>query len=170
MKKLFLAMFAFAYATAAHADWQYTHWGQSLDELLAMTYKGIRKATPEETYGGTILEYGQALAVGAYSTSEFTFPVNFLFAGSKLSGVVLSMDTISQAFAVRARLNDQYGDPTKSDKRYNDQTSCTDEDSAWVDKGSGNIITTHFWYCSSLASHTFTLMYRPILNAKDTGL
>lgn len=170
MKRLALVASVCAFASMAHADWQYTHWGQSTEDVLAIAEKGIRKATPQETKDWSYEAYGKALAVGAYSTSEFKFPAYFIFRDNKLSGVALSIATKEQALAVKARLNDQYGSPKKADKSYDQLTACTTESSAWEDKDEGNVISIRYWYCDSSNSQYYTLMYRPILKSKDTGL
>ena len=76
---------------AAHADWQYTHWGMTVDQAIAAS-QGKLKACNPQACNGQKNESTLALAYGSYRVGEFSFTSFLMFdkADKKLAHVSLN--------------------------------------------------------------------------------
>jgi hypothetical protein len=112
-------------ASAAHADWQYTHWGMPKDQALLASNGALspvltRRA--ENPYIGLR---------GKYETGDHKFDAALLFdGGDALTGVWLSQRTPAECRSTLGDLTDKYGagqDATigrgPARVMWNDQTS-----------------------------------------------
>ena len=133
----------------AHADWQFTHWGMSLPELLAVKDHGITAVTPNPRHRRNGLD---ELARGVYLGGSIQFKVGYLFDGAKrLSMVVLSFDNATSVDAqqIRTTLVNQYGYPLI--RQWEDWME-------WTDDHAENQIEFHY----SAPLHTVLILYEPI--------
>lgn len=156
-------------APEARADWQYTRWGMSLQELLGAD-QGIVKTTTavqeDRAYG-----FGKPMASGHYEAMGTEFSVDFLFDSDKLSGVALYMDSSDAAARINAALGDQYGKPDESTSEFDPTTECQTDYRRWRDLQAGNVIAFRSWTCvGTNAPSDYHVIYRPILRAESTGL
>ncbi|MER9335805.1 hypothetical protein NKJ06_17750 [Mesorhizobium sp. M0293] len=171
--RLFAAAFrSFALAallpvTVARADWQFTRWGQSPDEVLKSSKIALSQSTPEDQAGHAIpLIRGAALLNGIYAAPEFKAPVWLYFADNKLSGVYLEIADGETASLIGGRLSNQYGAP--AEKNDGSQGDCKYSAKTWNDADRGNRV--HFsWDVCDSGFHNFVLIYTPI-EQPDSGL
>ncbi len=64
------------FARVAIADWQYTRWGMTADQIVAASNGTARKLAGEEQEGESGNSF-TALAVGTFKTGPFDFAVSF---------------------------------------------------------------------------------------------
>lgn len=104
-KKFSLATVAFAFAAAsAHADWQYTHWGMSKDQVL-LAANGALSPTSTRDPGNPYVGLR-----GTYATSDHSFDASLYFdAGDALASVMLSQRTAQECAKTLADLQSKYG-------------------------------------------------------------
>ena len=91
----------------AHADWQYTKWGMS-PEQVAVASKGVvsvGKGHPDKEYKGA--EIG---ATGTYTSGKYKFDVNFHFTEGKLVDVRLEL-IAGEQYELKNDLLGLYGKP-----------------------------------------------------------
>ncbi|HEY0833899.1 MAG TPA: hypothetical protein VGE72_08335 [Azospirillum sp.] len=101
----------------ALADWQYTRWGMTPDEVKAACACTMDVLTPEEiqqyTYGK-----GRALLKTTYTSGEHRFTARFVFGKSDglLSRVELLLNADSDVFSLKRDLLEKYGKPSEEKK------------------------------------------------------
>ncbi|MDX8477911.1 hypothetical protein RFN28_05365 [Mesorhizobium sp. VK24D] len=162
-----LVLAVFLPTTMARADWQFTRWGQSPDEVLKSSKIALSQTTPEEQAGHAIpLIRGAALLNGIYAAPEFKAPVWLYFADDRLSGVYLEIADGETASLVGGRLSNQYGAP--AEKNSSTLGDCNFSTKTWNDAHRGNRV--HFsWNVCESGFHNFVLIYTPI-EQPDNGL
>ena len=161
------ALAALIPVTMARADWQFTRWGQSPDEVLKSSEIALNQSTPKDEAGHAIpLIRGSALLNGIYTTPEFKAPVWLYFADNKLSGVYLEIADGETASLIGGRLSNQYGAP--AEKNSGSQGDCKYSAKTWNDAHRRNRV--HFsWDVCDSGFHHFVLIYTPI-EQPDSGL
>jgi hypothetical protein len=156
--------------TQAFADWQYTKWGSTLEELRAIPNQTILTTSPKEQKG-LAFSFGTPMAKTTYKAMETTFDVNFLFENNKLNGVVLYMKDIETAARIGTALGDQYGKPEKDTADYDKLSDCYTTYRLWRDEQAGNVVSFRSWACVGPdAPSSFHVMYRPIISKANSGL
>lgn len=155
-----LAIFGVALAitslpSAAHADWQYTNWGMTVDQVVAAA--GSQVTATSGTPGDVI----EGLAVGAkgtYMIGTEAFPATFYFQHGGLARVKLAGESDSVCWALEKKLGDQYGSPfSRVDAAFMQQVT-------WKDAGHENRVEfTSF-------GDSCSLYYVPITSDTGSGL
>lgn len=117
---LVMAVWIAGYGDPAHADWQYTKFGMTLDQVVAAS-EGAAKAEPDpkrdRSQQGVVLS--KALATAQYQFKDFTFDVAFGFdpKDSLLNAVSLRMKEGGRSCsALLGELTNAYGKPDIADR------------------------------------------------------
>lgn len=76
-----LALFLMAFATPAMADWQYTRWGMTVDEVVAASNGSAKKI--KDRKDDRVWDLPR-LVVGTAQEGDVTFNVEFYFENNKL--------------------------------------------------------------------------------------
>ena len=125
----------------AEADWQYTKWGMSVDEVIAAGQGQVSKASAEEQKNEKIMNGNLVgLAVGTYSINESKFTATFLFQHGKLDGVKLRPIPVADPYKVTRQLNLIYGLSETAKGARDPATHCPKIDSKWRDESGENVI------------------------------
>ena len=158
MFRVFIVTAAAAlFGSAAQADWQYTRWGMTMDEVVvASKGRATRPKKPNTVEDGSILN----LLSAPYTANRLKFKAEFWFAEEdrRLSSVRLSLIKISQCPDMRGALTNVYGPAEKS------KTSLG-EFLRWWDRDNGNDILL-MDYPDAICS----LNYKPIKKPGTGGL
>jgi len=95
--------------TPAKANWQYTTWGMTPDQVVAAS-NGAARLAPEPR---RLDQWRLTLATADYSADGFAFNVRFLFGREdrRLQCVVLELRDYGQRFRLESRLTEIYGRP-----------------------------------------------------------
>ena len=113
MRTLPLFVVMFLIAPIAHADWQYTHWGMTPEQVVAAS-RGAAQVVPEKNRprGVPIL----TAATGTYQEGPLELRVTFQFttAGNGLACVSYGVNSHDQDDAFKAALVKRYGPPQKT--------------------------------------------------------
>lgn len=136
-------------AVNAHAEWEYTEWGMSPDEVVAAaTTQGIdvdwvHEASPLPS-GGT------KLLVSEHRAAGHLFDVDFIFQDDRLNVVGLSSSTPERCGELARALVQTYGEPEFQERIY----SATNY--RWRDVESGNVIQL-----LDMGGRACRIVYRP---------
>ncbi len=170
MKKCHIAVFVsafFGYSTScAYADWQFTKWSESLDELLASAPSSIRKTTPKEADDLTVEDLGIPLALGEYDASGIKRLIFFHFSNGKLSGVRLMLNDKQDAMTATRMLTQKYQKPILDEE--SSSGACKKTEKNWVDISAGNSIRLISDVCGSWEN--YRIFYTPIADFSQSGL
>jgi hypothetical protein len=113
MRPLPLLLAMFLNAPAAHADWQYTHWGTTPEQVVAAS-RGAAQVVPEKNRpkGLPLL----TAATGTYQEGSLELRVTFQFktASNGLACVSYGVNSHDQDDAFKAALVKRYGPPQKT--------------------------------------------------------
>ncbi len=157
-KKTVISAFAFSFvSTSAFADWQYTKWGMTTEEVI--TASGNEASTPSkpDIIEGGVVEH---LLSAPYSTDSLDFTANFWFGkqNNKLKMVELKLSDVNRCQHLINQLNLIYG--------YNkpEKTSLMDF-YGWKDEKSGNTVSLMV-----LSDRICDLRYQPIAKPTEKGL
>lgn len=143
----------------AYADWQYTRWGMSPDQVIAASGGKARVATADEASRYARLAGMTARAIGDYQTEEMRFSVEFHHdTTGALQLVALTLRDWSGNNRLREALLARYGRPVESDKL------SMGESDLWRDGAGGNIVRAY--RLPGLKS--MSILYSPL--ARGSGL
>jgi hypothetical protein len=160
---IFVGLVFLCAAGAAHADWQGTRWGMSLEELRSIK-QNIELTTAEERKGGAIAIVGEPLAKGSYATSHHSFKVYFHFRDSGLAGVRLEANEPQHAGVIFNDLKLTYGPPTGAVEREQIGRGCLGYRGSWRDERNRNVILFAGVACPNDKRFTVArIIYQPIL-------
>lgn len=97
-------------AMPAYADWQYTHWGMTADQVISASSGSLSPCTPAACKGATGGKF-QPKTIGEYQSGEFKFENIMLFddAGG-LAKVRLKLADPSQITRLQSALVSKYGE------------------------------------------------------------
>jgi hypothetical protein len=103
-------------ATSALADWEYTRWGMSPDEVVASSNGKARRADPGRGRMGEILPPGSGvLAAAETEISGVRLRIGFIFRKGRLTNVQLSgRCSESESREIENQLRLEYDEPTKT--------------------------------------------------------
>jgi hypothetical protein len=137
--RAFLRIASFAFVlmpTAALADWQYTKWGMSPEDVVAAS-NGKAHLVPEAEAAKTLhsSEYVIPLAKGDHSANGEKFSVMFDFTrqAKRLQTVTLTATDPSRCYIYKRMLLNKYGAPIDTERGPT-------EGLKWRDLPSGNAI------------------------------
>jgi hypothetical protein len=146
---------------AAHADWQYTKWGMTVDQVSASSKgKMIRCGMACDKQR---TETDTALLYAPYQSGEFEFTAFAFFnnESKKLTSVSLRLDDRTKGYQLIAALKAKYGPPSS-------------------ESGVGSIMAIVQWHTPAdrmdvtliggVNDHSATLTYRPRLTNSTKGL
>lgn len=116
MKRWLLIALA-ALPTPALADWQYTHWGMSVEEVVAASNGTVKKIKDRK---GDRVRNLPRLAVGQANEGDTTFDVEFYFEDKKLRLIRYAPTGTMDCLGEEAFLLDRFGpaEPTESVKEF----------------------------------------------------
>jgi hypothetical protein len=111
-------------AANCSADWQFTIWGMSVEQVIDASHGALRKV------GGA----GPIKVKGPYSTGDATYDAVFYFSDSGLDGVGLAQDGAGNCQATKAALVAKYGAPSDSTTQHSTWRSAETGDLVeWTD-------------------------------------
>lgn len=133
MKQLIAVAALLGVAAPAHADWQFTRWGMTVDEVTAAA---PGKIVPFEHPGYTTASDVMKLATD-YSANDIDFTAGFMFdrATGRLSRVHLEPKAMAACERVWFAMDAAYGPTTD---RARSRTSVV---AKWHDAAAGNVVT-----------------------------
>jgi hypothetical protein len=147
--------------TVAYADWQYTRWGMTVEQVAAASKGQLRlcnAACDKQVTDGEI-----ARLYGQYRSGEFAFTAFAMFnkTTGKLAYMNLKLDNSSQGNALIGALRAKYGEPaTKTSSQLMSMF-------VWREaRDQINIVSIG----SGTADGLTTLAYRPRLSDSNKGL
>jgi len=96
----------------ANADWQYTKWGMTVDEVLTASKGKLRRCSVEACKGQTT-DKTAAQITGEYKAGEFAFAVYALFdkRSNRLSSINLELLNPTQGHSLVGSVRAKYGEP-----------------------------------------------------------
>lgn len=159
--QLSVGLFCFvASALPAAADWQYTRWNMTPDQVMSAS-KGQLKRCALGCPGQSSPKY-DALLEGEYQSGEFRFKVYALFekGTNKLSLMHLNLLQPDQAYSLIGALTTKYGKPVDGSQSQISKLSI------WRDK-SDQISVFVIGYQTPKSA---TLSYQPRLTDSNKGL
>lgn len=112
---LFAFLLLIISVASANADWQYSKWGMTVDQVLAASKGQLKKCSAvcdKQSTDGT-----EAQLYGPYSSGDFEFTAFALFDKKtrKLASIRLRLDNNDKAQELMGALRSKYGEPeTKS--------------------------------------------------------
>lgn len=150
----YLTLYACVVASPAAANWQYTRWGMTPDEVIAASGGAATAGSGERSVQGDQIKG----AVGSYISGTYRFGLTFWFGESGLSTVSLGLDDDAQCLLVHRDLLARYGEPVEQSGRAVGRTM-------WADREGGNRVTmilTGLGFCE--------LQYAPLASSNAQGL
>ena len=138
MRKIFaISAVLTAFPCAVTADWQYTKWGMTVDEVIAAS-NGTATKRPEEELALVLRNKPEgmvALATAPFRAGQYTFKAVFLLGwpDQKLREVRLDSIPLDRSVdwrTIRSLLMDRYGEPDVS----------MGNDAIWMEKENNNIL------------------------------
>lgn len=103
---------------AAHADWQYTRWGMTIDQVAAASNGSLRPCTVKGCEGPSGGEFEPKL-FGPYTSGKFNFTAFSLFDKSGgLARIYLRLEDPAQASRLHDALTSKYGNPSTKDAGF----------------------------------------------------
>jgi hypothetical protein len=158
MKKTLSLCGALLVATSAPAwaNWQYTRWGMSSDEVFKAA-KGRAVAIPESEQPAESTVTTIAKLTSTFSYGRFSFHVFFRFDRETggLSQVVLSLDSSADCRLLKQSLADEYGKPVRED------TLSVTSTAEWRDEKQANGV-----YYLFMTTPECSVIYSPIDTAE----
>jgi hypothetical protein len=167
-----LAIFlSFASTSITHADWQYTRWGMSIDDLLAAGSGAVTRTTPTEAkkqrMGNGLAE---PVAKAKYRTKDFAFDAYFFLKHNRLAGIRLIANP-EQLIFIKTQLEQVYGKPFESSSSKVLPT-CELHSSRWRDDVAKNVIMLSGISCypRNKSLDSAAILYEPTLTKGSSGL
>ena len=144
------------FSNAALADWQYTKWGMTVDEVIAAS-------------GGKAIEFTDSrhdtdnerlMAIAPYVAGDFHFEARFNFdkKNNHLRGVTLHLKAGNPHFLYAALVN-RYGQP------ISDEESSVTRVARWLDRENNNNVV---WFM--IGSDYTTVEYRALIGESEEAL
>jgi hypothetical protein len=150
-------------ATTAHADWQFTRWGMSAEELETFGRGNIARISPARQNSLKLFAVGDALLESGYKADDVMFTAIYYFAGDKLVAVSLRTESAPDGIKTRNRLEALYGKPDR-----NEMIAASMKLTRWRSEPDRNMIT-FYDYSIDLVKGMYEVRYEPI-PAKAGGL
>jgi hypothetical protein len=158
----------FCVSGAAHADWEYTEWGQSPKEVVAAS-GGDAHLVPARPYPGN--ENYTINVMGEYRSGDYSFDATFRFQGDELGSVQLELQgpTSERCGDLRSLLGDVYGDPVRETARRMVQIAL------WQDRDHDNLVSFYIlggFYVPGEPEHSeagCAIVYYPLAAESTSG-
>jgi hypothetical protein len=147
-------------AGPAIADWQYTRWGMSSEELEAFGKGNIARIPPgqQKNYAGSS---DAALLRSGYRADDVYFDVTYYFTNNRLSSVLLKTESLTDGARARHTLEGLYGVPERKEPIGGNFGTMI----RWRSERDGNMIT--FTNYPVNGTDTFFIHYEPIPSGKS---
>lgn len=146
-------------ALESRADWQYTRWGMSLEELMALPGVSVSLAMPSERENADRVTGGRAEATAPYQAGPLKLNAYFLFARNHLT--MVRLQTMGHdADLLISRISEAYG-PAETTNNI-DNGSCSRKTMKYRDRDRGNLIGAVLSRCRNIDSTVGTVDYRPL--------
>jgi hypothetical protein len=117
----------------AHADWQYTKWGMTPEQVIEASGGTVSKIPAGQQPGKSRPGF-VALLSGVYSTGDFNFKVDFQFAKDKLEMVGMNLVEHDRCKRLQSALLSRYGPP------WENRSNNSGPHLIWHDRESGNTV------------------------------
>ncbi len=154
------------------ADWQYTRWGMTPDEVVAASNGAASKPQIAPPKKGRAVD--DETVKGTYETPSFKFSVGFVFENDKLAAVRLKPMPIDKIYDVGSQLASIYGKPIYDRDERTSGGICFLTNRKWRDEKAGNEISYSSYACIKTNISNKSLIggvsYTPIRSSKSTGL
>lgn len=145
MKRLLFALVTLV-CGPAHADWQYTRWGMTPEQVVSASAGAARLVGDANSRAN-----GRG-AMGSYSADGLLFEVRFQFKNNGLSTVSLAPARPDQNGAISSALMARYGRPiSKEPGPYVDKLR-------WRDESAGNLVEL----IDIRISNSLAIVYTPL--------
>lgn len=96
-------------SSIAHADWQYTRWGMTVEQVATASNGAMRPCTPNVCDGPSSAE-NKARLFGHYSSGQFEFTAFSLFDGNgRLARIYLRLEDPTKRWLLQDALSAKYG-------------------------------------------------------------
>jgi hypothetical protein len=152
----------------AHADWQYTKWGMSPEQLLAIGNGNIGKASPRESSpnvtefqgkrGTTMAVNADLVMISGFSAEGMTYNALYYFSATGLFLVALIPQSIDDGFKTSKLLDATYGTSDREERMgLNENYSGCIARRRWRAPRDGNLVTFF-----NLCGTRFGVRYEPL--------
>ena len=152
------AVVAVILSVPARADWQYTKWGMSSEDLYALEQGKILKTSPSEETGQSNPYIGRAKLKTSYKAGEIAYTAYFLFNNDKLAAVSLNPEEPRQSQRVKSQLESTHGVPISTVQLGHGITITK-----WRDLTKGDMV----WFLS--VGENYSIRYCPIISDTAGG-
>lgn len=167
-----IALVLVALTLPAHADWQFTRWGMTIDEVVTASKGNVARTSPATLKKNRMeLGLGHAYARGTYSTGDFGFTSYFYAPSGKLSGVRLLLRDAPANHRLLNQLTSVYGKPIEASA--SSLAGCTLRSARWNDKSAGNVVLfSAMTGCQSGSERLEfgAVLYTPLASKGGSGL
>jgi hypothetical protein len=159
MRSMLVATTALAFATPAAADWQYTKWGATIDQVQKASKGALQRCDNAPVCSERSLPNSAVQLYGGYTTGQFNFSAYPMFNRhtSRLDAVALELSDPTMAGALGAALRSKYGEPVNASR------GSTMSTSTWRDRNDEITLMT-------IGERNATLRYSPRATASNKGL
>lgn len=142
-----------------HADWQYTSWGMTVDEVIDAS-GGVAMAVPEEEGIGKSMSSDIVKLTAPYSAGDFAFTAYFAFdvVDNTLIRVTLELHDKSKSHDLHGALRSRYGEPESKNQFY------TSTFTLWYDDEGDQIDF------QSIGDSVVDVNYKPRVSRRNSGL
>lgn len=159
------ALFGLVVSQEALADWQYTRWGMTLDDLRVVPGVTISAATPKQREVVDRGTGGRLEASAPYEASSLKLTAFFYFKENKLTKVELRTTGRDADLLIR-RIADVYGRPDSSDS--SSVAGCEMKTASYRDAQRNNLVDTQLFNCSGKEDgYAGTIAYRAFPRSGD---
>ena len=151
----------------ASADWQYTHWGMTVEEVIAASavsgtgvtdLRRVERPSPDRGVKGDP-DAPKTLLRGMFAAGRLRLRVNFLFREGRLAMVSLVAEDEVQGAELERSVRAKYGTPTREERGDSPETTWRNE-AGNVEIGLGRVDVMHWTVVS----------YRPLKTAETDRL
>jgi hypothetical protein len=159
MRLIVPALLLLSATAPAAADWQYTKWGMSVDQVQKASKGILQRCSGASVCTERSVTNSAAQLYGGYTTGQFNFSAYPMFnrQTSRLDAVTLELSDPTMAGALGAALRAKYGEPVNASR--------------------GSIMSTSTWRdrtdeitLMAIGERSVTLRYSPRITASNAGL
>jgi hypothetical protein len=157
--RLLAAFMMFAGSSPAFADWQYTKWGMTPEQVVAASKSkaAIGSGEPGDLIRGSPLQVG---AVGTYASGKWQFKAKFYFDNKKLDFVQLNLlNGESGCGSLWADMKSVYGKP------FSESEDAITHLAIWQDEAKNNRIALF-----EIGRSSCSIDYKPLKDKDNAGL
>jgi hypothetical protein len=161
MIRTIIALAALLAATAAHADWQFTQWGMSPEELVKLGQGNIvasRGGNTPNAGGTTMAVDADRVLASSYNVEGVKYQALYYFKADRLFLVALIPNSVEDGFKTSKLLDASYGAPDREERMgINENYSGCIVRRRWRAPKDGNLVSFF-----NLCGTRFEVRYEPI--------